>query len=119
MDDWIFGCDVCQEVCPWNRKERRLGRSRHCNRRAPVRLLDLVELLGLDEAAFRARFRGTPLLRAQRSGLLRNAAIALGNLGDPHALPALENARADAEPLVREAAQWAIGKIREGRGEGN
>jgi epoxyqueuosine reductase len=72
---------------------------------------DLVELLSLSEEAFRRRFRGTALTRAKRRGLLRNAALALGNRGDPAALPALRRALADPEPLVREAAQWAIDRI--------
>jgi epoxyqueuosine reductase len=72
-----------------------------------------MELLGLSEEAFRQRFRRTALLRARRRGLLRNAAIVLGNCGDASALPALERALDDAEPLIREAAQWAINRIRE------
>src|SRR4029077_17036270 len=74
--------------------------------------IDPVELLGLSEKQFRERFRGTALMRPKRSGLLRNAAIVLGNQGDPAALPALEKALGDAEPLVREAAGWAIERIK-------
>ena len=76
-------------------------------------LLDLIELLGLSEEEFRRRFRHTPLLRTKRAGLLRNAAIALGNLGDERALPALERALGDTEKVIREAAAWAIGRISE------
>jgi len=73
--------------------------------------VDPLELLGLSEEEFRVRFRGTALLRSKRRGLLRNAAIVLGNRGDPAALPVLRRALADPEPLVSEAAQWAIDRI--------
>ena len=109
MGDWIFGCDVCQDVCPWNRKSPN-GMEAALQPTIGLRV-GLEELLGIDETEFRRRFRNTPLWRAGRAGLLRNVAIALGNLGDAHALPALERARTDNEPLVREAAQWAIGRL--------
>lgn len=73
---------------------------------------DLVDLLGLDEPGFRSRFAGTPMLRAKRQGLLRNVCVALGNVGEPEALPALSRAAADPEPLVAEHARWAIGQIK-------
>lgn len=110
MGDWIFGCDVCQEVCPWNRKAPAGCEAALAPTGTGLRV-DLQELLSIDEAEFRRRFRHTPLWRAGRAGLLRNAAIALGNLGDTAALPALERALEDAEPLVREASRWAIGRI--------
>jgi epoxyqueuosine reductase len=100
LGDWLFGCDVCQEVCPWNR---------HAT--GEVMSLDPIELLRLGEDEFRRRFRGTALWRARRRGLLRNAAIVLGNSGDESALPALRQALADPEPLVRQAAAWAIERI--------
>lgn len=74
----------------------------------------LLDLIGLDEDAFRARFKGTPLTRPKRRGLLRNVAVALGNWGSPEALPALERARRDPEPLIREHAEWAIARIEGG-----
>jgi epoxyqueuosine reductase len=110
VGDWLFGCDVCQEVCPWNRKAPP-GREPAFRARPDLDPVDPAELLGLSEEAFRERFRGTALTRAKRRGLLRNAAIVLGNLGDPAALPALERALGDPEPLVREAARWAIGRL--------
>ena len=79
--------------------------------RPELEALDLAELLGLSEEEFRQRFRGTALTRPRRRGLLRNAAIALGNHGDSAALPALRRALADAEPLIRDAAEWAIERI--------
>jgi epoxyqueuosine reductase len=110
VGDWVFGCDVCQEVCPWNRKAPPAVTPELAPTRAGL-VVDLIDLLGLSEDEFRRRFHGTALFRTKRRGLLRNAAIALGNLGDPRALPALERALADAEPLVRDAARWAINRI--------
>jgi epoxyqueuosine reductase len=111
MGDWVFGCDICQEVCPWNRKAPP-GREPALGARPDLEALDLVEVMGLSEEDFRRRFKGTAIYRSKRRGLLRNAAIVLGNQGDPMALPALEKALADSEPLVREAAEWAIARIR-------
>jgi epoxyqueuosine reductase len=110
VGDWVFGCDVCQEVCPWNRKAPP-GLEPTLQARPELEKLDLIEVLGLSEEEFRRRFRGTALLRAKRRGLLRNAALVLGNVGDAAALPALRRALEDAEPLVREAARWVIDTI--------
>jgi epoxyqueuosine reductase len=110
MGNWLYGCDVCQDVCPWNRKPRGEVAFPHV---AELEALDPVELLSLDAVAFRARFRHTSLWRNKRAGLLRNAAIVLGNVGDARALPALERACADEEPLVREAAAWALARVRQ------
>jgi epoxyqueuosine reductase len=104
VGDWLFGCDVCQEVCPWNRKDT-----------SPPEAVDAAEVLALTEQEFRRRYRGTALWRTRRRGLLRNAAIVLGNTGDERALPALRRALADAEPLVCEAAAWAIARIEQRR----
>jgi epoxyqueuosine reductase len=108
MGDWVFGCDVCQEVCPWNRK---IGVEPGLPAREELDRLDLIELLGLSEEEFRRRFRDTALWRPKRRGLLRNAAIVLGNQGDATALPALRKAAADEDEIVREAAEWAIARI--------
>ncbi len=110
LGDWLFGCDVCQEVCPWNRKAPP-GMEPALQARPDLEKLDLIEILGLSEEEFRRRFRGTALLRTKRRGLLRNAALVLGNTGDTDALPALRRALDDAEPSVREAARWAIEQI--------
>ena len=72
---------------------------------------DLLGLLSLDDSEFKRRFAGTPILRAQRAGLLRNVCVALGNIGDQSALPALEKAAHDPEPLIAEHARWAIEQI--------
>lgn len=106
----IFGCDDCLEVCPWNRFARS-GRIMKDRERPETVAPDLVSLLQLDEAAFKARFAGTPILRAKRRGLLRNVCVALGNVGNTTALPALHKASKDAEPLIAEHAQWAIRQI--------
>ncbi len=112
VGDWIFGCDVCQEVCPWNRAAAR-GLAFPSRSASAKPQAALVELLDVSDDEFRGRYRHTALWRAKRRGLLRNVAIALGNVGDVRALPALERALSDSEPLVREAAAWAIGRIRE------
>jgi epoxyqueuosine reductase len=111
MADWVFGCDICQEVCPWNRKVSEASEPTF-RPRPDLESLDLIELLRLSPDDFRQRFRGTALTRTKRRGLLRNAAIALGNQGDASALPTLYDSLSDPEPLVREAAQWAIDQIR-------
>jgi epoxyqueuosine reductase len=110
MGNRIFGCDDCLAACPWNRfaQAAKLMRS---HARADLAAPDLVELLSLDEAGFKERFRGTPILRAKRRGLLRNVCVALGNIGDASALPALERAAQDSEPLIAEHARWAMEEI--------
>ncbi len=110
LGDWVFGCDVCQEVCPWNRKAPP-AREPAFQPQPDLEAVDLLELLHLSEEEFRRRFRGTALMRAKRRGLLRNVALVLGNRGDARALPALRQALADPEPLIREAAAWAVAQI--------
>jgi len=112
IGDWVFGCDLCQEVCPINRSAaapdpQALAAYRALTNHRPL----LEELLTLDETAFRVRFRGTAIWRTRRSGLLRNACVALGNIGDRDAIPALGRALADPEPLIRGHAAWALGRI--------
>ena len=107
----IYGCDDCLAVCPWNRFAR-AGAMMGEHRRAGLEAPDLVELLSLDDAGFQARFAGTPIMRAKRRGFLRNVCVALGNVGDARALPALQRAASDPEPLIVEHALWAIGRIK-------
>ncbi len=111
LGEWAFGCDICQEVCPWNRHP---VAAPGFPARADLEALDLIEVLGLSEEGFRQRFCGTALTRPRRGGLLRNAALVLGNTAGPEALSALRRAVEDEDELVREAAAWAIGQI-EGR----
>jgi len=107
----IYGCDDCLAVCPWNRFARD-GNLMKRHARPDLAIPDLVELLSLDEAAFQRRFAGTPMLRTKRRGVLRNVCVALGNVGDAKALPALERSANDAEPLIAEHARWAMEQIR-------
>ena len=79
--------------------------------RVDLAVPDLLELLALDDASFKVRFAGTPILRTKRRGLLRNVCVALGNIGDETALPALRKAAEDSEPLIAEHARWAIEQI--------
>jgi epoxyqueuosine reductase len=106
----IFGCDDCLEVCPWNRFARE-GKVMKAHARPDLDQPDLLELVALDEAGFKRRFAGTPMLRARRRVLLRNVCVALGNVGDEGVLPALQRAASDPEPLISEHAQWAMGQI--------
>jgi epoxyqueuosine reductase len=106
----IFGCDDCLEVCPWNRFARE-GQLMKPHARPELAEPDLLELLSLDEGGVKHRFAGTPILRARRRGLRRNVCVALGNVGDERALPALQKAAEDTEPLVSEHARWAIEQI--------
>ena len=110
IGEWVFGCDVCQEVCPWNRKAEP-GREPALEPSGSFG--ELESLLELDPAAFRARFRGSPLTRTKRAGLLRNAAIVLANRGERRAVGALNRALGDGDPVVRQAASWALAKLGE------
>lgn len=107
MGSWVFGCDVCQMVCPWNRFAAAGDAAFDAHRAAPP----LAGELALTPRAFNERFKGSPVKRAKRRGYLRNVAVALGNAGNMHALPVLQKALYDVEPMVREHAQWAIEKI--------
>jgi epoxyqueuosine reductase len=111
IGDRIFGCDDCLQACPWNRFARE-GRMMKAHARPELGQPDLAELLSLDEAGFKRRFAGTPMLRAKRRGLLRNVCVALGNIGGETALGALRKAASDPETLIAEHAAWAIQQIR-------
>jgi epoxyqueuosine reductase len=114
IGDWIFGCDLCQEICPVN-----TGAPPAAPDAAAVDafgpLLEsrqrLEELLSLDDEAFRVRFRESAVWRSRRSGLLRNVCVALGNVADRSSVPALTAALRDPEPLVRGHAAWALGRL--------
>lgn len=111
MGNWIFGCDVCQEVCPWVRRFSRPTREPAFRPPSDEVAPELLSLMGMTDEVFRVRFRGSPVKRAKRRGFLRNVAVALGNWGDPVAVPALAGALGDHEPLIRGHAAWALGQI--------
>ena len=109
VGSWVFGCDICQMVCPWNRFAGQGDPDFGSDRPGP----SLTEELSISAQEFNQRFKGTPVKRAKRRGYLRNVAVALGNTGDMHALPVLQNALDHEELMVREHAKWAIEKIEE------
>ncbi len=109
LGDWVFGCDVCQDVCPWNRKAPRQSTAAFMPS-AGINPIDLIALFRMDEETFRAMFRHTPLWRPRRRGILRNAAIVLGNTRPPEGIDALALGLRDEEPLIRGAAAWALGQ---------
>lgn len=110
LGDWMFGCDICQEVCPWNRRaavaDQAIPQPMHSLSPA-----DLIDILQLDETTFRQRYRHTPLWRAKRRGVIRNACLVLGNQRNSAAKPWLLKLLDDSEPLIRGAAQWALEKL--------
>ena len=110
IGDHIFGCDICQEVCPYNVKAEPTTDQAY-QPKTGLHAPQLIPLLSLDQEAFRIRFHGSPILRAKRRGLLRNVAVALGNIQSPEALPALIGALDDDEALVRGHVAWALGRI--------
>jgi epoxyqueuosine reductase len=110
MGAWIFGCDLCQEVCPWNAQVPDLvPLSLRPQPRQAVPSLEA--LLGLGAKAFQRYVRGTALRRVRRRQLLRNVCVALGNVGGPEDVPALLRALRDRAPLVRGHAAWALGRL--------
>jgi epoxyqueuosine reductase len=119
QENWVFGCDLCQEVCPWN--------SRSGRRRTPIsplrsqfapreawRAPTLRWLLRLDESAWRSVTRRSALRRSKHRGLIRNALVAAGNSKDPTLLPEVESLAASADPLIAEHAEWAARRLRSG-----
>ncbi len=108
IGDWAFGCDICQMVCPWNRFAVE-GDPAFGNQNPPH---SLTEELEITPQEFNQRFKQTSIQRAKRRGYLRNVAVALGNTAGWHALPVLNDALEDPEPLVREHAKWALEEIK-------
>lgn len=112
MENWIFGCDICQNVCPWNQRFARLPSDPGLAPRPERQNPDLQQELRLSEEAFREKFRGSPIRRAKRRGYLRNVAVALGNSADPSVVPDLAyTLEHEPEALVRAHAAWALGQI--------
>jgi epoxyqueuosine reductase len=112
IGNWIFGCDACQDCCPVNGKAKPV----EFNWLAPADDFEpwpvLVDLLSLDDVTFRSKFNSTPLQRAKKRGLQRNAAVALGNCGDSSTIPALVQALDSPEALVRGHSAWALGRLK-------
>lgn len=111
VGDWVFGCDLCQDACPVNDRPLAAGLPEFAPPDASRATPDLMEILALDEEEFRRRYVGTPVMRARYAGFLRNACIALGNIADRRAVPALAAALSHPEPLVRGHAAWALGRF--------
>jgi epoxyqueuosine reductase len=111
IGDWFFGCDICQDVCPWNRHGITQPGLPH---RSDLLAIDPTQLLYMNPKELRTHFEGTSLRRANWRGLLRNAAIVLGNRLDPIALPALRRGKEWEDEVVREACEWAIERIEKG-----
>ncbi len=111
MGDWVFGCDLCQEACPINAAPTLEGRDPAFDLPAQRGRLDLTALLEIDADAFAESFHGSPMQRAKRQGLRRNAAVAMGNRGDARYVEPLVRALTDRDPLVRRHAAWALGKM--------
>jgi len=110
LGDWVFGCDVCQDVCPWNRKAPG-GREPGLDARPGQSNPDIIDWLSRDPAAFSRTLKGTALARSKRSGLLRNAALILGNRRNREAVPVLIDRLSDSDPIIRQASAWALGRI--------
>ena len=111
IGDHIFGCDICQAVCPHNVRTAEARHPELAPRPETGARPELIPLLNISDAEFRRRFRGSPVKRTKRRGLRRNVAVALGNARDPAAVPALGEALDDTDPLIRAHAAWALGRI--------
>lgn len=110
MGNLIFGCDICQEVCPWNSKAVPTADPAFQPRDGNL-APDLLSLVNMTQTEFSKKYKGSPIKRAKRKGFLRNVLIAIGNWGSRSALPALKKALRDDEPLIRGHAAWALGQI--------
>ncbi|SMX40834.1 tRNA epoxyqueuosine(34) reductase QueG [Maliponia aquimaris] len=106
----IYGCDDCLAVCPWNKFARRAEEVKY-HARDDLRAPPLAELAGLDDAAFRARFSGSPIKRIGRDRLVRNVCYAIGNSGSAALRPVVQALCEDADPAVRDAARWAVSRL--------
>ena len=111
----IYGCDDCLAVCPWNKFAATAAANMAFQPRAELTVPALADLLALDDAGFRQVFAGSPIKRIGRGRMVRNAAIAAGNSGAPALLPVLDRLCGDDEPVVAEAAGWAVAQLRGGQ----
>lgn len=111
IGDWVFGCDLCQDACPVNRKAEATNHAEFAPQQGIGPNPSLIDLLDISEEDFKARFRHSPVKRTKWAGIRRNAAVALGNVGDPAAVPALVRALQSEPALVRGHAAWALGRV--------
>ncbi|MEM7480280.1 MAG: tRNA epoxyqueuosine(34) reductase QueG [Acidobacteriota bacterium] len=111
IGEWVFGCDVCQEVCPWNIRRQSPAEQPDLHLPPQRAELDLAGLLALDEESYRERFRGSAMQRARREGLRRNAALVMGNRRDPRYREPLTEALEDDDPALRAQAAWSLGRL--------
>jgi epoxyqueuosine reductase len=117
IGEHVYGCDICQDVCPWNvsfaqelREEAFLPRDAIAGKDARSLAREILEM---DDEGYRTSFRGSPMKRAKRRGLARNAAVVLGNVGEEGDADLLRRAQADPDPLVSEHASWALAQLRQ------
>jgi epoxyqueuosine reductase len=112
MGNRIYGCDDCLAVCPWNKFASTASAMKEFLPRPELVAPRLAELLALDDAGFRALFSGSPIKRIGRDRFVRNCLYAAGNSGDEALVPSCEQLKDDPDPVVAEAARWALGKLR-------
>jgi epoxyqueuosine reductase len=111
MGNRIYGCDDCLAVCPWNRFADSAAANRAFLPRAELAAPRLADLLALDDAAFREMFAGSPIKRIGMKRMIRNCLIAAGNSGDVSLAPAIQRHIDDPDPVIAEAADWALGQL--------
>ena len=113
MGDRIFGCDICQEVCPFNVGRQQEAKNELTEKAIAGSKIDLKEILSIKtDEEFLEKFAGSPVMRAKRKGLVRNSCIAAGNSGDKSVVPYLEECLKDEDVIIVEAAKWAIQKLK-------
>jgi epoxyqueuosine reductase len=110
LGQWVFGCDICQDVCPWNRRAPETADPLFAS---AIKDSSLEELALLSQEEFRARFRATPVWRTKYSGFLRNVAVAMGNSGENRYRPVLERLASSEDPVVVSHAEWALSRLKE------
>ena len=110
LGDWIFGCDICQDVCPVNRKAK-FGTIREFEKRKGFELTELLPVLDMDQDTFSKVYKNSPIKRTKLRGLKRNVCVALGNIGDVRAVEPLSKILKKSDPVLKIHAAWALGRI--------
>ena len=111
IGNWVYGCDICQDVCPWNKRASFSNEPAYKSRK-DFDKPPLIEWMQLNKEEFKKKFRKNPAKRPKRRGLLRNVAVALGNSGSQSSVPSLIVALTDEEPLIRSHAAWSLGQLK-------